>query len=94
MPAPINHVILAFISAVAFVGQCCFIQDVSAQRRVSNLEVRALIQSLSPEELKNFFSLNRQERREFIMKRLPNRRHTGQGLGGFGKRPRKGFRYF
>ena len=94
MPAPINHVILAFISAVAFVGQCCFIQDVSAQRRVSNLEVRALIQSLSPEELKNFFSLNRQERREFIMKRLPNRRHKGQGLGGFGKRPRKGFRYF
>jgi len=94
MPTPLTHVILAFTGVLALVGQCCFTQNVSAQRRVPSPEIKAIIQSLGPEERQNFFSLNRQERREFLIKRLPKKRFTGQGRSGAKKRPRKGFRYF
>jgi hypothetical protein len=89
-----NYVILAFTAVMVFVGQCCFAQDAAAQRREPSPEVEAIIQSLTPKEQQNFFSLNNKERREFLMKRLLNPRHADQGPSGFGKEPRKGFRYF
>ena len=57
-------------------------------------EIKAIIQSLSPEERANFFLLSRQERRAFINKRLPRRHKPGGAVGIFGKKRQKGFRHF
>ena len=59
-------VIFTSTSGIVILFFCLIIKDAAAQGRGPTPEVKAIIQSLSPEERANFFLLSRQERRAFI----------------------------
>ena len=83
----------AFTSAIILFGLQSLDKEAVAQRKGPSPEIKAIIQSLSPEEREKFFSLDHSERRGFIMKRLPNRRNRGHEPANLGRGAQKGFRY-
>jgi len=85
---------LVLTSAIIFFDFLSLNNEAEAQRRGPSPEVKAIIQSLSPEEREKFFSLDHIERRQFIMKRLPNKKIEGQQPAHTRREPKKGFRYF
>ena len=87
-------IFLASTSGILGLYFCLIVKDAAAQGKGPTPEVKAIIQSLSPEERANFFLLSREERRAFINKRLPRRPKLGGGAGIFGKERQRGFRHF
>ena len=87
-------IFLASTSGIVGLYFCLTTGNATAQGVGPPPEIKAIIQSLSPEERANFFLLSRQERRAFINKRLPRRHKPGGEVGVFGKERQKGFRHF
>ena len=84
-----SWIFLASTSGIVVLYFSLITKNATAQGGGPTPEIKAIIQSLSPEERANFFLLSRQERRAFINKRLPRRHKPGGAIGIFGKERQK-----